>query len=111
MEKYENLGEVFDNTKNLDLETIKSKIRRRQEYLRQNKVTLKSETVRSLEEVAIANYLYLNGINYEYEKVYPYDDEKNNRKLYRQIFIYLTMIFILSILGLLETIKHLGYQR
>ncbi|NLZ34604.1 MAG: hypothetical protein GX889_06795, partial [Clostridiales bacterium] len=28
-----------------------------------------------------------------------------------QIFIYLTMIFILSILGLLETIKHLGYQR
>ncbi len=86
LEKYENLGEVFDNTKNLDLETIKSKIRRRQEYLRQNKVTLKSETVRSLEEVAIANYLYLNGINYEYEKVYPYDDEKNNRKLYRPDF-------------------------
>jgi len=86
MEKYENLGEVFDNTKNLDLETIKSKISRRQEYLRQNKVTLKSETVRSLEEVSIANYLYLNGINYEYEKVYPYDDEKNNRKLYRPDF-------------------------
>lgn len=86
MEKYENLGEVFDNTKNLDLETIKSKISRRQEYLRQNKVTLKSETVRSLEEVSIANYLYLNRINYEYEKVYPYDDEKNNRKLYRPDF-------------------------
>ena len=34
--------------------------------------TLKDEQVRSLEEVRIANFLYLNNIEYEYEPIYPY---------------------------------------
>ena len=32
--------------------------------------TLKHERVKSLEELMIANYLFLNGINYEYETPY-----------------------------------------
>lgn len=35
------------------------------------KVTLRAEKVKSYEEVVIANYLYLNGIEYEYERPYP----------------------------------------
>lgn len=36
------------------------------------KVTLNSEIVKSSQEVQIANFLYLNGIEYEYEPSYPY---------------------------------------
>lgn len=36
------------------------------------KVTLNNEVVKSLQEVQIANFLYLNGIEYEYEPSYPY---------------------------------------
>lgn len=36
-------------------------------------VTIQSEVLRSNQEVEIANYLYLNGIDYEYEPLYPYD--------------------------------------
>lgn len=34
--------------------------------------TLNNEIVRSIEEVQIANFLYLNGLEYEYEPIYPY---------------------------------------
>ncbi len=34
--------------------------------------TIRNETVRSAQEVQIANFLYLNGIDYEYEPIYPY---------------------------------------
>ena len=36
-------------------------------------VTIQSEVMRSNQEVEIANYLYLNGIDYEYEPMYRYD--------------------------------------
>ena len=36
-------------------------------------VTIRNEIVRSHQEAQIANFLYLNGISYEYEPVYPYD--------------------------------------
>lgn len=36
------------------------------------KVTLNNEIVKSAQEVQIANFLYLNGIEYEYEPSYPY---------------------------------------
>ncbi len=36
------------------------------------RVTLNNEVVKSLQEVQIANFLYLNGIEYEYEPSYPY---------------------------------------
>lgn len=35
-------------------------------------VTIRAEILRSREEVEIANYLYLSGIDYTYEEVYPY---------------------------------------
>lgn len=36
------------------------------------KMTIQDEVVRSGEEVRIANFLYMHGIDYEYEAVYPY---------------------------------------
>ena len=36
-------------------------------------VTIQSEIMRSAQEVEIANFLYLNGIEYEYEPLYKYD--------------------------------------
>lgn len=36
-------------------------------------VTIQSEILRSAQEVEIANFLYLNGIDYEYEPLYKYD--------------------------------------
>ncbi|GGG88245.1 hypothetical protein GCM10007415_22810 [Parapedobacter pyrenivorans] len=34
--------------------------------------TIQGERVKSVEELMIANFLYLNGIEYEYEKPYPH---------------------------------------
>lgn len=41
--------------------------------------TIKDETVRSLEEVRIANFLYLHNIEYEYEAVYQYHILESNK--------------------------------
>ena len=37
------------------------------------RITIARETLRSTQEVVIANYLYLNSIDYVYEKPYPYN--------------------------------------
>lgn len=37
------------------------------------KVTIQNEIVRSVQEVEVANFLYLNGIDYTYEPIYPYN--------------------------------------
>lgn len=36
------------------------------------KITIQNEIVRSVQEVEVANFLYLNGIDYTYEPIYPY---------------------------------------
>lgn len=36
------------------------------------KITIQNEIVRSAQEVEVANFLYLNGIDYTYEPIYPY---------------------------------------
>ena len=52
--------------------------------------TMNGEYVRSLEEVQIANWLYINGIEYEYEKPYEYDLARpyNPDFYYPQIGVY-----------------------
>ncbi len=39
---------------------------------KKSKTSIKNERLRSFQEVQIANFLYLHGIDYEYEKPYPY---------------------------------------
>ena len=72
----DNLAEYFKFVANADLSTLKSNLH---EYVKQvidsktHKVTtLNNEILRSQEEVNIANFLYLNQIDYEYEPMYQY---------------------------------------
>lgn len=43
------------------------------------KQTINNEIVRSYEEVQIANFLYLNNIEYQYEPIYPYNIKLSNK--------------------------------
>lgn len=68
---FESAGERFDYYRgSVDYETLKSKVN----SAGGAKSTLAGERVRSVEELMIANFFYLNGIKYEYEKLYPYSD-------------------------------------
>ena len=73
-ESFDSLGEKLDTEKGIDFQTLKSKCD--PEPL--NKVakasldTIQGEKVKSVEELTIANFLYLNGIEYDYEKPYPF---------------------------------------
>ena len=92
MEDYSSLGELYEAEKSVDLETLRSKYDQ-EKYIHeekikkaQNHITLKNEKVKSLEEVQIANFLFLNGVNYEYEKLYPFENPDPLRKAYRPDF-------------------------
>ena len=72
----ENLGEYFQFVADADYSTLKSDL---QDYVQQvvdrrtrRIQTLNNEVLRSMEEVQIANFLYLNQIEYEYEPMYQY---------------------------------------
>lgn len=95
MENYSSLGEMYEAEKNADLETLKSKYDR-EKYIRESGeeraktfLTLNNETVKSLEETKIANFLFMHGVNYEYEKLYPFESNDPLRKAYAPDF-YLT---------------------
>lgn len=95
LENCSSLGELYEAEKNADLETLKSKYDRKK-YIQETSSekaksfqTLNNEHVKSLEETKIANFLFMNGINYEYEKLYPFESDDPERKSYRPDF-YLT---------------------
>ncbi len=48
--------------------------------------TLQGKRVKSFEELEIANWLYLNGIDYDYEPVYEHALPENNRRAYMPDF-------------------------
>ena len=92
MDNFDSLGEAYAYEKGMDFETIKSKFDRTQlvdssvAENRESKHTLRGERVKSLEEVSIANFLFLNGVRYEYESKYPYQTNDANFKVYRPDF-------------------------
>lgn len=72
MEQYQSLGEKIDTEKGIDFQTLKSKCEPLNKIAKAKLDTLQGEKVKSVEELTIANFLYLNGIAYEYEKSYPH---------------------------------------
>ena len=57
------------------------------DYIRRHEIlSLKGEKVRSFEECEIANFLYLHGVNYEYERVYEHDTATPEKGSYRPDF-------------------------
>lgn len=92
IDSYESLGEKLDTEKGIDFQTLKSKC----EPEPLNKVakasldTIQGERVKSIEELTIANFLFLNGIAYEYERPYPFGDEVYRPDFYlKEYDIYL----------------------
>ena len=57
------------------------------DYIRQYEIrSLKGEQVKSFEECEIANFLYLNGIEYEYERLYEHETSTSQKGPYRPDF-------------------------
>lgn len=86
LENFECLGDKFDYQKDHDLVTLKKKINPEAAISKSFNQTIVGENVKSIEEVLIANYLYLNGVNYTYEKKYPFDSSDPMKKAYRPDF-------------------------
>ncbi len=92
LSEFNSLGESYEFYRGMDFETMRSKVRKRQEIKdemdkqKEKKETLKGEIVKSYEELMIANFLFFNGIDYIYEDEYPYKSEDRYRKAYRPDF-------------------------
>ena len=84
MDQFSSSGEAMEYEKNSDFETLRSKAQSQKD----EKLTLQGEYVRSLQELEIANFLFLHGVNYEYERAFPVQGDPY-RKTYRPDF-YLT---------------------
>ncbi len=83
--KYKNDGEIFKELKTLNFRTLKDRLGN----LSANKCkheTLKNEFVKSNEELVIANFLFTNGINYEYEKPYEIETSTIDKRQYTPDF-------------------------
>ena len=65
--KYE--GDLLDWQEGVDFSTLKRRFKNKQ------RETLNNEIVRSYEELYIANFLFIYGIKYTYEKIYSYPNK------------------------------------
>jgi len=92
IEKYKSLGDYYNAQKNLEIRTLKDQLKLEElvEHLKigqqREKITIKGENVKSIEEAIIANYLFLHDIEYIYEDLYPYETSDQYRKSYRPDF-------------------------
>lgn len=90
-ESYNSLGEKIDTEKGVDFQTLKSKCEPELNKITKATLdTIQGEKVKSIEELTISNFLYLNGIEYEYEKPYPYGNTMYRPDFYlKEYNIYL----------------------
>lgn len=72
----DNINLLFNKLNKDDCTTLRSDIAESLQELSKkqtrSKYTIQNEKVRSIEECKIANYLFINGIDYQYEPVYKY---------------------------------------
>lgn len=89
--KFDNLNQYHLYKATQDFETLKSGLGEyinKVEQQRSKRVkTITGEYLRSVQEVQIANFLYLNGLVYEYERVYPYETLSRNKKYTPDFYI------------------------
>lgn len=83
------IEEFFNYKERKDYSTLKSNIGEINQTIinarTKEQLTIKNEYLRSIQEVQIANFLYINNIEYEYEKPYKYKIP-NARKIYTPDF-------------------------
>ena len=70
--KYE--GDLLDWQEGVDFSTLKRRFKNKQ------RETLNNEIVRSYEDLYIANFLFIYGIKYTYEKIYSYPNKNFERE-------------------------------
>lgn len=89
--QFENLNQYHLYKAAQDYETLKSGLGEYVKKVQQQRTkyvkTITGEYLRSVQEVQIANFLYLNGLDYEYEKPYPYESPSRNKKYTPDFFI------------------------
>lgn len=83
--KYENDGDLYSDLKIEDFTTLKSELNlnAKNSYTYE---TLKKEKVKSYEEYVIANWYFLNGIDYVYEEPYAVNLATNDHRQYKPDF-------------------------
>ncbi len=89
--KFDNLNQYHLYKAAQNYETLKSSLGeyvKKVEAQRSKQVkTLTGEYLRSIQEVQIANFLYLNGLDYEYEKPYPFGMLSRDKKYTPDFYI------------------------
>ena len=89
--KFDNLNQYHQYKAAQDYETLKSGLGeyiKKVEQQRSKRVkTISGEYMRSIQEVQIANFLYLNGLDYEYERPYPFESLSRNKKYTPDFYI------------------------
>ena len=83
--KYKNDGELFQDLKTSDYRTLKDRLGRLSADNYHHE-TLKNEYVKSNEELVIANFLFTNGVEYEYEKPYEVETSTPEKRQYTPDF-------------------------
>ena len=90
--QYSNIGDAYAAQKTAEFESLKSRYNQRRWIHQQaqsqmkHRTSLKHELMKSIEEVMLANFLFLNGVEYEYEKKYPYSEPSPNYGVYHPDF-------------------------
>ena len=84
--EFNSLGEYYDYQKNYDMKTLKHKVETKGEEQGEYLTTLREETVKSHQELMIANFLTLNGILYIYEAPYKHNTASQTKRQYKPDF-------------------------
>lgn len=86
---FDNLGDYIDNFRSIDYETIQSKyiqsMHKSDSDFEQNKEKY-CQKVRRLDDLIIANFLFLNSINYNYDYIYPFEAENSFKRKVKMNF-------------------------
>lgn len=83
--KYKNEGEMFEDLKKQDFSTLRNQLLGLSNDINQRE-TIKKEHVKSFEEMAIANWYFINGIDYVYESPYVIDVSTVDKRQYMPDF-------------------------
>ena len=79
----DDLNAFFNYISKADFSTMRSNMNEYVETIINKRtgkaITINYESLRSAQEVQIANFLYLNNVDYEYEKIYPYSFRKSHK--------------------------------
>ena len=83
--KYKNEGEMYEDLRKSDFLTLKNQLLNLTNDINKRE-TIKKELVKSFEEMAIANWYFINGIDYIYENPYEKDVSTLEKRQYMPDF-------------------------